>query len=205
MASIYEELDLDQAEVNKEAGSQKLGGVLPDPGVHDVTIKQIYIRKTDSGAKMLSMDLDFGDKGGNQFWETCLYAGDAKNNKATFAVTTVMPHIFQACGDLNPNAKMGDIKHKGETIQAMGLPSLSGKKMKIGFKHEENEYNGSINMKPMITAFLKPDGTNADGENLAEKLAENIAKNPVKKLKNAPAAATAAGTGDAAASAAKGW
>ena len=122
-------------------------------------------------------------------------------------MTKTMPFFFQACGEANPAVVMGPIKHKAETIEAMGLPSLAGKELTVGVKHEENIYEGSVSLKANITTFLDKDGKNSEGDFLAEKLAENLAKNPVKKLKaaaGAPANNAATGT-DAAAAASSGW
>ena len=207
MASIYEELGLDAAEVAKEAGTQTLGAEIPDVGVYGAEIGQIYIRKTEKGAKMLCLDMTVTDTSGEEaglFWETCIAAGDEKGNKPTFGMTKTMPHIFQALGDVNPPVTMGEVTHKGEKIQAMGIPTLSGKKMVIGIRHEENEWNGSVNLKALIETFLDKDGKNSKGEDLKTELAEKITANPVKKLKPA-AAAPAATAGGAAAAASKGW
>lgn len=203
MANVYDELGLNKADVEKDAGSQGVGS-LPDPAVYDVTIEQAYIRKTDSGAKMFALKMTTAD-GKDIFWETCTHAGDAKGNKPTFGVNT-MTHFFQACHLDNPSVQVGPVKHKQETIEAMGIPDAAGKQIKIGFKHEENEYQGSVGLRGMISAFLDNAGKNADGEELAEKLAENIAKNPVKKLKATAATASAPAAGDSVAAAAKsGW
>ena len=203
MASIYEELDLDPKAVEAEAGAQTLGAELPEPGVYDAEIKQIYIRKTDSGAKMLCLDMNLKDVG-PLFWETCIAAGDAKNNKPTFGMTKTMPHIFQALGTTNPAAAKGNVTHKGEVINAMAIPELAGRKMVIGLRHEENEWQGSVNLKPLLETFLKSDGTNAKGEPLRAKLEEKIEKSPLKALKKtAVAAAPAAGA--VAAAATDGW
>ena len=134
---------------------------------------------------------------------------DAKDNKPTFGMTKTMPFFFQACGESNPPVVMGPVKHKTETIEAMGIPSLAGKELTVGVKHEENLYEGSVSIKANIDAFLDKDGKNKDGEFLAEKLADKLAKNPLKKLKAAAgagsAAATQVNTNDAAAIAQSGW
>jgi len=207
MANLYDELGLDAATVEKDAGSQQLSS-LAAPGVYDAQVKQAYIRKTDSGAKMFCMLLQLSkekeDKG-ELFWETCTHAGDAKGNKATFGVNT-MTYFFQACGLNNPSVAMGPIKHKQETIEAMGVPEAAGKIIKIGLKHEENLYEGSVSLRPLITAFLTDKGLNSKGEDLLEKLTKALETNPVKKLKvaaNTPSATNQASAG--AAAAASGW
>jgi len=209
MGNIYEELGLDAKAVQDEAGAQTLSSLIA-VGVYKAKVQQAYIRKTDSGAKMLAMLLNVvgeDNKPQEMFWETCIFAGDAKGNKPTFGATKTMPFFFQSCGEANPAVVMGPVKHKAETIQAMGLPSLAGKELTVGVKHEENLYEGSVSLRANISAFLDKDGKNSEGEFLAEKLAENLAKNPVKKLKvaaGAPATQTA-NASDAAASAASGW
>lgn len=202
MASIYDELGLNKEDVQKEAGSQSLSSLIP-VGVYKATVIQAYIRKTDSGAKMFAMLLNLGEKG-EFFWETCTHAGDAKGNKPTFGVNT-MTHFFQACKLDNPEVQKGQVKHKQETIEALGIPEASGKQITIGIKHEENEYQGSVNLKALISAFLDSDGKNSEGEELAEKLAKNLEANPVKKLKASANAAPQSSAGDKAASAASGW
>lgn len=203
MATVYDELGLNKAEVEKDAGSQSVGS-LPDPGVYTVGVEQAYIRKTDSGAKMFALQLVLED-GRKLFWETCTHAGDEKGNKPTFGVND-MTHFFQACHLDNPSVQIGPVKHKTDTIEAMGIPEAAGKKITIGFKHEENEYQGSVGLRGKISAFLDADGKNSDGEDLTEKLAQNIEKSPVKKLKASATAATAPTTGAAVAAAAQsGW
>ena len=202
MANIYDELGLDAKEVQADAGTQGIGS-LPPAGVYDATVKQAYVRKTESGAKMFAMLFDLGDKG-EFFYETCTHAGDAKGNKATFGVHT-MTHFLQACKLDNPAVVVGPIKHKQETIEALGIPEAAGKRIKIGLKHEENEYQGSVNLRGLISAFLTDEGKNSEGEDLAEKLAKNIEANPVKKLR-ASTAPKAPAAGDSVAQAAKsGW
>lgn len=206
MASIYEELGQDTKTVLDEAGTQTLGGEVPDVGVYDAEMKQIYIRKTDKGAKMLCLDMTVTNDEGSQplFWETCIAAGDEKNNKPTFGMTKTMPHIFQALGNVDPKFAMGEVVHKGEKIQAMGFSEFKNGKMVIGLRHEENEWNNSINLKPLLETFLNRDGKNSNGDDLKTELAEKIAKNPVKKLKPSAAAPAATASG-AATAAAKGW
>ena len=77
MGNIYEELGLDAKAVQDEAGAQTLSALVP-VGVYKAKVQQAYIRKTDSGAKMLAMTLAItgeDNKPQEMFWETCIFAG----------------------------------------------------------------------------------------------------------------------------------
>ena len=207
MAGIYEEMGVSKETV-EEAGTQSVGNSIPDVKVYDALVNQMYIRTTDSGAKMFAVSLNLADYG-DWFWETCTHAGDAKGNKETFGVHT-MTYALQACGLTNPDAVKGPVMHKGTQIQAIGIPSSAGKKIKVGIRHEENLYQGSISEKAVIQAFLDPDGKDGAGEDKLADLEAFLEKNPLKKIKQAAGApgsapAASANAADTQAAASSGW
>ncbi len=82
--------------------------------------------------------------------------------------------------------------------------AVQGKKLKLGINQYENEYNGSVNVKNDIIAFMDTDGNNRAGELIEDKISNRLKNNPIKKLK-AATGAQATGTNAATDVAAKGW
>ncbi len=82
--------------------------------------------------------------------------------------------------------------------------AVQGKKLKLGINQYENEYNGSINVKNDIIAFMDVDGNNRAGELIEDKITNRLQKNPIRKLK-VTAGAQTTGTAAAADVAKKGW
>ena len=75
--------------------------------------------------------------------------------------------------------------------------AVQGKKLKLGVNQFESEYNGSVNVKNDIIAFMDTDGNNRAGELIEDKISNRLKNNPIKKLKvagggTAPAANAAA-------------
>ena len=191
--------------------AQKAGGTLLDSGVYEMAIDQAYIRKTDSGAKML--ELKFKTENGTDFrWSTCTQSGDEKGNKATWTVredhaestkkrygvgTEVnlpgveeMKRFLDALGDNNPAVAVGEVKHGEDTIEALCFTEVQGKKIKLGINQEESLYDGNVNVRNNIDSFMTVDGKNGKGEDIEEKIKKKLARNPLKALKGTATAKT---------------
>ncbi len=197
----FSEVGVVNAETYNDIEEQKTGGGLWAPGVYDVAVEAAYLRKTDSGAKMLELQFVNAD-GDKLFYSTCTHAGDAKGNKETFGIHN-LKHFLQAIHDEDPDVVEGPVKHKNEEIQALGF-NVAGKRLKIGVIELETDYNGGT-VKNDIKAFLDTEGKNAKGEVLADELATKIDEKPRKKEKSKGGSAPAASGQDQAAMASSGW
>ena len=82
MAGLLEQMDLNPEDFN-DIKEQTAGGNVLDSGVYSMAINEAFIRKTDSGAKMLELSF-VSDKGEDFRWSTCTQSGDAKGNKSTY-------------------------------------------------------------------------------------------------------------------------
>lgn len=213
MASLLDQLGINKAEfeeIKPETGED--GGFLKESGVYDAAVEEAYIRKTDSGANMLEVNFILGD--GSKFnWSTCVLSGDEKGNKSTYTSkqnkevplpgVTSMNHFLGAIGVPDPSATKGEVKHRDNTITALCLTGVQGKKLKLGINQYENEYNGEVNLRNDIKYWMTANGENSTGDGILEKVAASLEKNPVKRLKkSATAPAATASTGDMAAA---GW
>lgn len=213
MAGLLEQMDLNPEDFNA-IKEQTAGGNVLDSGVYELAVAEAFIRKTDSGAKML--ELKFIGKDDLSFnWSTCTQSGDAKGNKPTYTDqrsgkerdlpgVISLKHFLDAIGEQNPAAAPGEVKFGDKTITALCLTSVQGKKLKLGINQYENEYNGSINIKNDIIAFMDTDGNNRAGELIEDKISNKLKNNPIKKLKVA-GGGTAPAADNAANVAAKGW
>lgn len=211
MAGLLEQMDLNPEDFNA-IKEQTAGGNVLNSGVYEVAVDKAFIRKTGSGAKML--ELTFVTNKDEEFkWSTCTQSGDEKGNKATYTDKKTgnerdlpgivsLKHFLDAVGEQNPAAAPGDVIFGDETITALCLTGVQGKKLKLGINQYENEYNGSVNLKNDIIAFMDTDGNNRAGELIEDKISNRLKNNPIKKLKAAAGAAPAGATADVAA---KGW
>ena len=206
MAGLLEQMDLSPEDF---AGikEQTAGGNLLDSAIYEVAVESAFIRKTDSGAKMLEL-LFITDKGMPFKWSTCTQSGDEKGNKSTYTDkrsgkerdlpgVISLKHFLDAIGEKNPAAAPGEVIFGDKTITALCLTSVQGKKLKLGINQFESEYNGSINVKNDVIAFMDTDGNNRAGELIEDKVSNKLKNNPIKKLKIAgggttPTAGTAA-------------
>ena len=215
MAGLLEQMDVNPEDFNN-IKEQTAGGSVLDSGVYPMIINTAFIRKTGTGAKML--ELEFQTEDGQDFkWSTCTQSGDEKGNKATYTDkrsgkerdlpgVVSLKHFLDAIGEKNPDAVIGEVKFGDETIEALCLTGVQGKKLKLGIKQYENEYNGAIGIKNDIDSFMDVNGKNRTGEEIEEKVAARLARNPIKKLKVTGATAGAAPAGNGAEDiATKGW
>ena len=183
--SIFEELGIAKEAEDVEAQKIVTGGPI-DPGVYEARVERAYIRKTDSGARMVEIDflvkVPNADEPRKFHNSICITSGDEKGNKPTFGVHD-FKHFLQAVGDMKPQTKKATVDHFGTNTKALTLPGLSGKNLLLGLIHEENDYNNQITIRNAVRAYLDKSGKNADGEDLKEKLEESIEKAPMKKSK----------------------
>ena len=191
-----------------------------DTALYDAEVQRVYVRGTDSGAKMLEVDFTLPpeEEGGGPtpyHYSTCVMSGDQKGNKTTYTTkqgkevplpgVASMTKFLGAIDQMNAGAVLGDIEHRGDKIKALCFTGLQGLKLKIGVIQEENFYQGNITMKNDVKYWLNENGENTIGDNLVDKVLESLEKYPVKKLKaNATAAATPA-AGGATAPSGSGW
>ncbi len=210
---LLDEMGLDKKEFDA-IKEQTAGGNVLDSAVYGVAVDTAYIRKTDSGAKMLEITFIVGEDQPFK-WSTCTQSGDEKGNKTTYTDkrsgkevplpgVTSLRHFLDAIGDKNPKAAVGEVMFGDKKIEALCLTEVQGKTLKLGINQYENEYNGSINVKNDITAFMDNDGKNRTGELIEDKIADKLAKNPIKKLKVA-GVTTGAPADGATTVTAKGW
>lgn len=197
----FSEVGVVNAETYNDVPEQGVGGGLWEPGVYDVAVENAYLRKTDSGAKMLELQF-VNAEGDKLYYSTCTHAGDAKQNKETFGIHN-LKHFLQAIHDEDPEVVEGPVKHKDSEITALNF-KVQGKKLKIGVTHLETDYNGGT-IKHDIKAFLDTAGKNSKGEDLADELAAKIADKPIRKEKSRQGNAPAASGADNAAMASSGW
>ena len=214
MAGLLEQMDINTEDF-ENIKEQKAGGTVLDSAVYEMAIDTAFIRKTDSGAKML--ELTFLTNDDTSFrWSTCTQSGDEKGNKATYTDkrsgkerdlpgVISLKHFLDAIGEKNPAAVVGEVVFGDKTIEALCITGVQGKKLKLGINQYENEYNGNVGVKNDIIAFMDLDGNNRAGELIEDKITAKLIKNPIKRLKVAGGAQAPAGDNGAAAVAAKGW
>jgi len=183
--SIFEQLGIAKEAGEVEAQKISTGGPI-DPGVYEARVERAYIRKSDSGARMVEIDfmvkVPNADEPRKFHNSICITAGDAKGNKPTFGVHD-FKHFLQAIGDTEPETKEVTVDHFGTNTSALAMPKLSGKTLLLGLIHEENDYNNQITIRNAVRAYLDKSGKNSDGDDLKEKLEESIEKAPLKKSK----------------------
>lgn len=196
MGNVFEQLGIntDVIEAVKPEEVYEGGNVI-EPGLYDAVVDKAFIRKTDSGASMFHLDLNVLVDGEptTLSYTTAIKSGDEKGNKATYTTNNgkevplpgvvSMVKFLRTIGKEDATTQEATIKFKDNNITVLAFEGLSGKKLKIGVTHEENEWEGNVFLKNNIKYFLKEDGTNDAGENIEEKVIESIKKNPVKKLK----------------------
>jgi len=180
-------------------------GFLLDSGVYKMEVDKVYIRKTDSGAKMFTVELKT-EEGKPFTHQTAIQSGDQKGNKTTYTDKNgkeqflpgihEMEHFFQAVGTTSKDVKVktGNIEVFGEMQEVVAIPEVTGKKLIVGVQQEENFWNDQLTIKNRVLGYLKSDGTNSKGENKLEKMEQKLKTEPLKKLKNKPAATTATTT-----------
>jgi len=214
MATLLNQLGIDKKAFDEVEAEEVKEGFLKESGVYDAAVDTAYIRKTPSGANMLEVNFVLQD--GSPFnWNTCILSGDEKGNKSTYTSkdgkelplpgVSQMKHFLDAVGVQDPAATQGEVKHRDETITALCITGIQGKKLKMGVNQFENEYNGEVNLRNDVKYWMTSDGKNSAGDEILEKVVASLEKNPVKKLKakaGAPGAAPAAGAAQATAS---GW
>lgn len=226
MSGLLSQLGINQEEFNNIEEEKVPEGYTKESGVYDVAVDTAYIRKTDSGAKMLEVTFKMADDS-NHNWSTCIASGDEKGNKSTWTVrddhaestktrygvgtevplpgVVEMRHLLDAIKTPDPAASEGQVKHRDDTITALCLTGIQGKRLKIGLRQEENFYNGEVSIRNHVQYWMDDEGKNGKGEDILEKATAWLAKNPLKKLRGANAtAATTAPQGEAPA-AGSGW
>lgn len=215
MGKLFDQMDIDKEEIEKIEEESVPEGSLKPAGVYDAVVDMAYIRKTPNGASMLEVVFVLKDDS-KYYFSTAVKSGDEKGNKSTWTVTEAhsdrvkkqygvgtevqlpgvveMKHFLDAIHEADPDAVEGDVKHKDETIKALCLTSVQGKKCKLGIRQEESLYNGDVMTRNKVQYWMDAEGKNNKGEVLLEKAEKWLEKNPIKRLKNQPAA-TAATTG----------
>jgi len=201
MASILDQLGIDQAEYNSIEAQKATGGGSSalTPGVYDVAVEKAFVRKADSGASML--ELEFSTSDGEVFGiSVCI---KKKNGDVNAPGIADMKHFLDATGVADTSGKEGQVKWKDSNITALCMPQLTGSRMKLGIRNEDN---GEYGMKNIVSAYMNKDGKNGAGESIVDEVSEKIEKNPIKVPKKKPATAAATTSGaDASAVAASGW
>lgn len=197
-----------------------------DPGVYDVTIDKAFIRKTDSGAKMLELEFKLAD-GSDFSWSTCINSGDQKGNKSYWVVTenhseavrkrnpvgTKIPlpgvvdfrQFLDAIHTPDPGAVEGDVMFKDNKISATCLTGVQGLKLKIGLNQYENEWNGNVSVKNDIKYWMDIEGKNAKGKEIEESVKKTLAGPSGTKKLRVSNTTTNTSTADSAAAEAQGW
>ena len=189
-------IDIDETKLEQatEKADSYEPAELPDPGIIPVVIKSAYLRNDyDSSAESFNVEFEYAPE--KTFtWTTFIRSGDAKGNKTTYTnkkgEEVPLPgvvdvnRLFTALGikmsDVQPTEAKMEIF--GETKNVKYFKDLAGKKLMIALKHEENEYEGNISMRPLIIGFMNEAGL-YKGEDVREKFSKQIEKSPVKKLK----------------------
>jgi len=204
MAGLLDQMGIDKKEFEQIA-TEKVGTLL-DSKVYDVAVDAAFIRKTDSGAKMLELSFKLED--GRAFkWSTCTQSGDEKGNKATYTDKNTgkerdlpgiisLRHFLDAIEVQNPDASVGQVKFGDNTIEALCMTNVQGKKLKLGINQFEDDYDGGIVLKNDIKNFMTIAGNNGKGEPLEEKVIASLTRNPIKRLKKTAAQAAPQDTGD---------
>jgi len=199
MADLLSQMGIDKEKFDT-IKEEKVGSLL-DSKVYEAAVDTAFIRKTDSGAKMLEISFVFPDDTGFK-WSTCTQSGDEKGNKATYTNKNTgkevdlpgviaLRHFLDAIGVPNPDATVGTVKFGDDNIEALCMTNVQGKKLKLGVNQYENEYNGDVNLRNDITKFMTIDGNNGKGEYLQDKVEAALKRNPIKRLKGTAATATA--------------
>jgi hypothetical protein len=203
MASVFEVLGIEKSTIDAVKEQKASTSTVLTPAVYDVSIVKSFIRKTDSGAQMLETTYALED-GATFDISVCTGKKDGTVNTGGFAD---MKHLFDAAGEPDPAAIMGKEKWKDSDIDVIGMPSLTGKRLKIGIRNEQGEYNGSSTLKNLVSAYITTAGKNAKGEVILDDVIANIQRNPVKvsKQKVVTGSVAAATSVDAAAAANAGW
>ena len=215
MAALFEQLEIPQQQIDEVKAEQAPTSFLVEPGVYIAEVDQAFIRTTDSGARMLEIDFILPNDQ-KMHWNTCTQSGDEKGNKTTYTDKNgkeqPLPGIGQMVNFLNaakvpnPNAQAGKVKLRDDEIDALLIQGIQGKKLKLGVKQYENEYNGEVSLKNDILKFMDTNGKNKDGETIEEDVISAIEKNPVKRLKKKAGATTTTQSGNQGSeSAPKGW
>lgn len=182
---------------NETFDAQKVGAGFKqlESGVYSVVVDRCFIRKTDSGAEMFEVTFKTKDDQTVDF-ATCVRGKSGKNTytdkegkERPLPAFADIAHFGQAMeiDVMKLNPMIGKLEYgfgsNAKTIDAKIFADLRGKQLKIGVQQYEDEYNGNINVKLDVFAFMKLDGTNKDGENIEEKAVARVEKTPLRKLK----------------------
>ena len=226
MASLLSQLGINKKEFTDIQQETVNEGSARDAGVYDAAVDLAYIRKTDSGANMLEVKFKLADDS-EFYWSTCVLSGDEKGNKSTWTVredhaestkkrygvgtevplpgVVEMRHFLDAIGEEDPAAAQGEVKHKDDTITALCLTGVQGKRLKLGLNQEESLYNDEISVRNSVKYWMDGEGKNKEGDIILEKVVAKLEKNPLKKLKVAGGAGNAPAAANTATAAASGW
>ena len=204
--SIMDMLDISQEIIDKVKPEEVYEGKTIDSGLYEATVKTAYIRKTDSGANMLEVDFILPPKEGTTeptlyHYSNCVKSGDEKGNKTTYTDkrsgkeiplpgVVAFTKFLESIGSVGAKAIEGQVKHKDDTIKALCINDIQGKKLMIGLIQEENLWNGNTTIKNDVKYWLDDKGENSKGDDLRTKVKESIEKFPLKKLKASQTAST---------------
>lgn len=220
MANIFETLGLDktmQETIKQEVKPEEVyESKTLKAGLYNAVVDKAYVRKTDSGAKMLEIDFNVEKDGqvSTFHYSTAIQSGDAKGNKPTYTDKRTgkemplpgfvsMVKFLRAINSEDAETQDATIEGKdGKPMSVKAFTGISGKKLMLGIRQEENLYDGNVTIRNDVQYWLNEEGKNEEGEDLKEKVAEKLAKNPLKKLKNKPQEQSST---EAAAATASGW
>lgn len=212
MSSFFGDINVTKEQVDAvESQAVVEGSSVWAAGAYTVAIDRAYVRITDSGAKMFTVF--FKDASENSImFSTCVQSGNDKGNKSIYVDKNgkekLLPGIeeakrlFEAVKVTDPAGRLAKVDHFGTNIEVMAYPDLSGKKLIIGLRTEDNEYNGETRVQNFFEGFLDVDGKNGKGEDLLDTMKKKIEKSPHKKSK---AKAAVAPQAEAAVAATQGW
>ena len=179
-------------EQRNEALKSEGGFELPEPGIYELVVKNVYITENkETGSKMLNATFELPPKneaekalGGQEFtislWHTSGKTGKAgfdtkdgkfKESPGVEMILALADAEGIALDGLKPiSAK---VSHYGQDIEAVVIPQLENKKICAGIRHIKEEWNGNEKTKLDVVPFKCSD------TELREKLAKRIEKRPV--------------------------
>ena len=203
MASVLEELGISQEVVQSVEPEDVYEGKTIPSGLYDAVVDKAYIRKTDSGAKMLEIDFELVAENGSKrpfHYSTAIASGDQKGNKTTYTSkqgkelplpgVISLTKFLQAINSVDAQAQKGEVEHNGTKMEVLAFKGLQGKKLKLGINQYENFYNGEVSIRNDVKYWLDAEGKNSEGKDITDKVKESLEKFPLKKLKNQPSAGT---------------
>lgn len=179
-------------EVGQEALDTAEGQRAPvkptEPGIYEAVVNRAYIRKTDSGAEMAEIELQLDDDK-KLFYSTCVrsragkttYTSKDGKEIALPGVNEILSIFKIATGEKRIKVEKGMEEVKDKPVEVLRMPSLNGKKFKIGVRNEQYVYNGEVKTKPTVIQWMDLEGRNEKGEPVESSTASFIERNPVKK------------------------